>query len=253
MAQCPACNGKLPHHVQTCPYCGADTTWWLSREGEVYGPYDERTVRYILQDNRATEEDLAMIGRQGQWRPLRKLLEQTPDDLTTKAPRATRERSGAAQERYRHWSVRQWGIFAAVMVVVCAAAACALVGPTYRAIATREADARSRANLEQIWLALKLHASYHKGRLPHQGEWIKTLEGFAGDETLRSQGGQRYWLNEKLGGRGLADLPDPSTLIVAAEPGAMSEKPTDRNLLYLYADGHIDAAKPGEDTGRTEP
>lgn len=253
MANCPSCDGKLPQNTQTCPYCGADTSWWLTRDGEVYGPYDEATVRYILRDKRARKNDLAMIGSDGQWRPLHELLEETPHDLTAGTSLGDSGGDRTREDKYRHWSGKQWLIFAGVLVVVCVGATCAIVGPTYRDLTARNAQAHTRAGLEQIWLALEVYAAHHDGRFPAQGEWVETLEGFVGAETLHTPAGRRYWFNENLGGKELASLSHPETLIVAAQPGAMSEKPPDRDFLYLYADGHIEAVRTCQDTSRTEP
>lgn len=240
MATCPKCKRDLPEQARECPHCGADTTWWLSRDGKVYGPYDEKTVRYIVRDRRAELDDPAMIGRKGTWRPLRDLLE--PPVSQAQEPTTTPQTGAAEQEDpYRHWSIGGWLLFIAIFLVVCVTVAGAIVWPTHRHLSTRDRHARCRAHLKQIYLSLDLYAHENGGRLPPSGEWMSTIESFIGSERAHTPAGRAYWLNETLGGKKLTELAEgEEPAILAAEPGALESGRTDTKYLCLQADGTID-------------
>jgi len=268
MAKCPNCEGVLADNGNTCPHCGADTSWWLAREGEVYGPYDLATVRFVLADNRATLRDLAMIGRQTQWRPLGELLSQ--EDIATAAVQpapvttpGTSERAPAAkpEPKYRNWSVRGWLLYVLLFILGCGVAAWAITWPTYAKVSKREAARQSESNLEQIGLALQLYAHDHDGRLPQKGKWEQAVAHYLPDaEAYRTRVGgkeESYWYNDRLAGGDPQQWSNHAKLVLAAEPGAFEEPqpapPRPEGFMYLYADGSVAAHPPGHDFGQLEP
>jgi len=145
MPNCPGCRGPLTENEQTCGRCGADASWWLAREGEVYGPYDTATVRYILAEGRATVSDPAMIGREGHWSTIGQLLEAGPEQPahqheTLAAPSTG---SGPKPARYRGWSFGGWLIYIGVLMAACVGIAAAIIWPVQRGIEREKAAAVS--------------------------------------------------------------------------------------------------------------
>jgi hypothetical protein len=230
MAKCPKCNRNLPAAVKQCAHCGAGVTWWLSRDGEVYGPYDEQTVRYIVRDRRATLDDPAMIGREGTWRPLGELLGPDAPQTAARRPRSTSQEPAP----YRHWSAGGWLVYIAILFAACAVIAGVIAWPTYRQLDAGDGDARSRAHLEQVYLALKLYAHENGGQLPPQGEWTEVVESFIGPERVQTPAGKAYRLNDTLGGQSLADL------ATADDVPVLASEPSGDDPLSVRADGTIE-------------
>lgn len=69
LVPCPDCGAALPQSGSTCPGCGATAHGWLSRGGEVFGPYDVETLAYLFRHGRLTPEDLVTWDLRGNWQP----------------------------------------------------------------------------------------------------------------------------------------------------------------------------------------
>ncbi len=265
MANCPNCKATLPENAQTCPHCAADASWWLAREGEVFGPYDLATVRFILADDRATLEDLAMIGREGQWQVLGELIGE--EGLAVTGPTIPPVASTAADEpkgepaRYRNWSVTGWLVYVVVFVLICAGAAGAIIWPMYAGVSRENAAEQAESNLRQIGLALQLYVHECGGRLPLEGKWEEAIACYLPDPQLyrtRIRGEEEaYWYNDALAGGDPAQWSNQAKLVVAAEPGAFDEPqaspPRAEGFFYLHADGEVTAHPPGETSGELKP
>jgi len=44
------------------PHSSGEQNWWMSRGGEVYGPYDYQTVLFCRQDGRIVDDDYVKCG-----------------------------------------------------------------------------------------------------------------------------------------------------------------------------------------------
>lgn len=66
---CPYCDRVLLQRGFTCPGCGAAAHGWLSRGGEVFGPYDVETLAYLFHHGRLRPDDLVTWDPQGNWQP----------------------------------------------------------------------------------------------------------------------------------------------------------------------------------------
>lgn len=257
MSSCPQCQAELPEEARECPRCGGEVSWWLQREGQVYGPYDLATVRFILADERVTAEDLARIGGEGEWQALGELL-----GGSAEVARPASEDTAPKQEgKYRTWSATGWIVYVGVFLLVCAGAAFAIIWPAWSKIAGGNAAEEAVSNLEQIGLALELYAHEHDGRLPGRGGWEQAVARYLSEPEMYHAGaggeGGSYWYNERLAGGKPSEWSNCRELVMAAEPGAFAEPvgrpPREEGFLYLYADGHVAAHAPGEDAGDLEP
>jgi hypothetical protein len=257
MANCPHCQAKLPDDAKECPRCGGDVSWWLQRDRQVYGPYDLTTVRFILQDDRVTAEDLARIGDDGEWQALGALLHGSIDV----AQQVSRD-GGADQEgKYRTWSATRWIVYVGVFLLLCAGTAVAIVWPAWSQIARERTAEDATSKLEQIGLALELYAYEHDGRLPEPGRWEQAVAQYLADpETYHTGAGGNdtsYWYNEQLAGGKPSEWDNCSKLVMAAERGAFDEPagtpPRPEGFLYLYADGHVAAHRSEESIGDLQP
>ncbi len=264
MTNCPNCKATLSENTQTCPHCAADASWWLAREGEVFGPFDFATVRFVLADDRATLQDLAMIGREGQWQPLGELIGEEGSAATgpTIAPVASRAPDEPKTEpRYRNWSATGWLVYVVLFVLVCAGAAGAIIWPIHARVSRENAAQAAESNLRQIGLALQLYAHEHGGRFPLQGKWDEAIAHYLPDPQVhrtRVRGKEEsYWYNDALAGGEPVQWNNKARLVVAAEPGALDEPqaspPRAEGFLYLYADGEVRAHPPGEAFGEVQP
>lgn len=270
MPNCPGCRGPLAENEQTCSHCGADTSWWLAREGEVYGPYDTATVRYILAEGRATLGDPAMIGREGHWSTVGQLLEAGPEQPahqpeTLAAPSTG---SGPKPARYRGWSFAGWLIYIGVLMAACVGIAAAIIWPVQRGIEREKAAAVSEANLRQVGVALELYAHHSGGRLPAAGAWEQAVARYLPTPEAYRSGidgsPQPFWYNEGLSGVDLKPLRNVKGLVLVAEPGAVPERlgdviprvdnvPRPEGFYFFYTDGSAAAHAPGADYGILKP
>lgn len=270
MPNCPGCRRPLAENEQTCSHCGADTSWWLAREGEVYGPYDVATVRYILAEQRATLSDPAMIGREGQWSTIGQLLEAGPDQPadqpeTFAAPSPV---SGPKPARYRSWSFRGWLIYIGVLLAACVGVAVVIIWPVQRGIEREKAAAVSEDNLRQVGVALELYAHHSGGRLPAAGAWEQAVARYLPTpEAYRSEihgSPEPFWYNEALSGADFKPLRKAKGLVLLAEPRAMPEQrgdviveaddaPRPEGFYFFYTDGSTAVHAPGADYGILEP
>ncbi len=269
MPNCPQCQAWLRENTRSCPHCGADASWWLAREDQVYGPYDLATVRFILADDRATPQDLAMIGREGQWQPLGELIGEqglatTGRSLPPVAATASTEQTAApakAQARYRNCSAGGWLVYVMGFVLVCAAAGGGIIWPAYARVSRESAAQQAESNLRQIGLALQLYAHESGGRLPPPGRWQAVVARYLPDPAAyhsRIRGrDEGYWYNEALAAGNSQQWSNKARLVVAAEPGALDPtsgaSPRAEGFLYLYADGQVKAHQPGEQIGDVQP
>ncbi len=270
MPNCPRCQGLLTEDEQTCRYCGADTSWWLAREGEVYGPYDVATVRYILSERRATLSDPAMIGREGHWSTIGQLLEAGSDQSAPLAemPATPSPASAPKPARYRGWSFRGWLIYIGVLLVACVGVAAAIIWPVQRGIEREKAAAVSEVNLRQVGIALELYAHSNGGRLPARGAWERAVAvSLREPEAYRSEihgSPQPFWYNEALSGADFKPLRKAKELVLVAEPGAVPEQlgdvippvdnaPRPEGFYFFYTDGSAAPHAPGADYGILEP
>ena len=57
------------------PQSSGEQNWWMSRGGEVYGPYDYQTVLFCRQDGRIVDDDYVKCGEE----PWRRATEALPE------------------------------------------------------------------------------------------------------------------------------------------------------------------------------
>lgn len=270
MPNCPGCRGPLAESEQTCKYCGADTSWWLAREGEVYGPYDTATVRYILSDHRAMPADPAMIGREGHWSTVGQLLGAGFDQSAPVPGAAAAPVPGSEPKtvRYRSWSFRGWLMYIAVLLAACAGVAYAIIWPAQARIDRAKAAAVSEVNLRQVGVALELCAHHNGGRLPAAGGWEQAVAGYLPTPEAYRSGihgtPQPFWYNEALSGADFKPLRQVKGLVLLAEPRAVQEQrgdvvvragdpPRPEGFYFFYTDGSAAVYPPGADYGSTQP
>lgn len=187
MAQCPTCHAQLDEEATVCVRCGADVSWWLSRDSEVYGPYSLATVRFILADKRARMEDAAMIGSHGRWGTLGELLGADGQPVTVR-PQAARPqllttRHQKERPNYRSLSKRGWVVFTVACIFIAVGGIAVIIWPAYNVSYGEHATRNVSADLEMIGVALEMYVRQHDGVLPEQGKWAEAIQSYIGDEA----------------------------------------------------------------------
>ncbi len=199
-----------------------EQNWWMSRGGEVYGPYDYDYVK-------CGEEP---------WRRASEALPNTGPAVAaagTSLPRPSRPSS-------QKWIIIGVVAGAAFILLAALAVLAAILFPVFgRAREKAEATA-CLSNVKQLGLALMMYAGDHEGRLPEANSWEEAIAEYVGDNEAVftcPTTGQGYIFNEALSGVDLKDLDNPQEIPMLWEPAlGTGAGPHLGQFVVCYADGH---------------
>jgi len=221
------------------PQSSGEQNWWMSRGGEVYGPYDYQTVLFCRQDGRIVDDDYVKCGEE----PWRRASEALP---TARLPGAA---AGISPPHPARPSSQKWIIIAVVagaafMLLAALAMVAAILFPVFGRAKEKAQATACLSNAKQLGMALMMYATEHDDTLPDADSWEDAIAEYAGDsEALFTcpVTGQRYIFNEALSGVDLKYLDNPQATPMLWEPALDAEGsvgPHMGRFVVCYADGH---------------
>ena len=252
MLKCPRCDAPLPETGETCPNCGADIGWWMSREGQVYGPYDLQTVQFCQQDGRIVDDDYVKLGRDEPWFRVSEVFgakaavpqPAVPAPPVT-APGAAAPAPGVPAPRKSN-AVVILVVVGAVVVMGLAVLAilAAILLPVFGRARDKAQQTACMSNLKQIGVALHIYATENDDSLPPADSWREALEPYlqAEEVYMCPSTGEQYVFNEALGGQNIEAIGNPTEVPMAWDaPSAYDPEigPHLGEFNVLYVDGHV--------------
>jgi len=234
---CPNCEASLPDEGTSCPACGEDIGWWLSRGDKVYGPYDLGTLKKYRSEGRLADDDETKLGRQGEWKWVRDVFPSRSRD--TQPP--------GSQPRWRRAAVAVLWIVGGLILVAFLVQGAMLIWGLHEIEEQRKpvlCERRCRWNLEQLANAVQEAADDHEGMLPSVTLWQTELKPYANPSKHRCPAtGKYYVFNQTIARKNIADIGNPAEVPLfwdaPAEDGA---GPHDGKFIIVFADGHIETA-----------
>jgi hypothetical protein len=243
-----------------------EPTWWLQRDGQLYGPYPLATLRFVLQDRRARPSDLAGPSESGPWQPLGELIASIPPPPAVPSappppvpvapappPPPTLIATPAASSpvtppRPAGRGGLGWALGAAVLLGLFVAIPLVTVGPVYREARAKAVAQAAKASLQQVGLALEVYTEGNGGLLPPAGQWERGVQTILKEPAqLRGPGGQAFVYNETLSGRRLADIRQQQGLELARDPVAYRRGRGQPDVtLVLRANGAVEEVASAE-------
>ncbi len=222
------------------PQSGGEQNWWMSRGGEVYGPYDYQTVLFCRQDGRIVDDDYVKCGGE----PWRRAAEAVPVSegaapaaVATSPPRPSKPSS-------QKWIIIAVVAGAAFMLLAALAIFAAILFPVFGRAKEKAQATVCLSNVKQLGVALMMYAADHEERLPEANSWKDAIAEYVGhNEALFTcpLTGQRYIFNEALSGVDLKALDNPQATPMLWEPalhagGQLGPHMGQFNVCYV--DGH---------------
>jgi len=220
------------------PQSGGEQNWWMSRGGEVYGPYDYQTILFCRQDGRIVDDDYVKCGGE----PWRRASEALPE------ARAAVAATGTSPPRPSGASSQKWIIIAVVagaafMLLTALAVFAAILFPVFSR-AKEPSQARGcLSNVKQLGLALMMYADDHQEILPQASSWEEAVAPYIAAPQIFTcpTTGKGHAFNEALSGADLKDLDNPQATPMLWEPALDAEGlvgPHGGQFNVGYADGH---------------
>ncbi len=264
---CPQCHGPLPPSGTTCPQCGAYVPAWMSRGGQVHGPYDWETLELLYFQGRLRADDRVTWDPQGNWLlagevfagirapvltppepapavlPPRGVPPVAPSPAPPLTPEPARPAAGAAASVGSRRS-GSWLWIAALLALIVFLAGWFVGGLVtnrgpgiVRQTAERE---RCAGQLQLIALGMRMYAMDY-GALPPGGNWRRALEGRGLPRSAwvcpARHDGIPYSTARDMEPERLA-AGDPELAVVADAPLARGGQPHRGRCNVAYADGH---------------
>ena len=225
-----------------------EQNWWMSRAGEVYGPYDYQTILFCRQDGRIVDDDYVKCGDE----PWRRASEALPE------ARAAAPAGVSAAQRSKS-SSQKWIIIgvvagAAFMLLTALAIFAAILLPVFGRAKDKAQATACLNNVRQLGMAVLMYAADHEERLPEADSWKDAIAEYVRDnEALFTcpATGQGYIFNEALSGVDLKDIDNPQGTPMLWEPALDAEGqvgPHMGQFNVCYVDGHarmVDALPSG--------
>ena len=249
MPQCPRCDAPVPETGQTCPDCGGDVSWWTSRGGQVYGPYDWQTLQFCWRDGRVIAEDHVKLGRDEPWLQAGEVLGGAPAAKpATAAPRprpalaTPTTRTSASRKSNRLVIIAVVAVGAFVLLVTMAIMA-AIIIPVFGRARQKVQQTTCLSNLKQIGLAFHMYAQANDGLLPPAESWPEALQPYLKREDIYTcpTTGEQYIFDEALGGQTLGAITNPDQVPLAWDAPRGRDPTTGPHagkFFVVYADGH---------------
>ena len=216
-----------------------EQNWWMSRGGEVYGPYDYQTVLFCRQDGRIVDDDYVKCGEE----PWRRASEALPEARAAAA--ATR----TSPPRPSRPSSQKWIIIgvvagAAFMLLAALAVFAAILLPVFGRAREKAQETASLSNVKQLGMAVLMYAADHEEILPEANSWKEAIAEYVGDNKAIFTcpvTGQGYIFNKVLSGVDLKDIDNPQQTPMLWEAPLDAGQPVGPHMgrfVVCYADGH---------------
>ena len=249
MPQCPRCDAPVPETGQTCPNCGVDIGWWMSREGQVYGPYDLQTIQFCQRDGRIVDDDYVKLGRDEPWFRVSEVFgaRAAAPQPATPAPPATATPATPAVTAPRKSNTLVILVVVGAVVLMGLAVLAILAAILLPVFGRAKGMAQQTAcinNLKQIGTAFHIYAADNDDKLPPADSWRQALEPYLDDrEVYKCPGtGEQYVSNVALGGKNINEISNPMEVPMAWDaPSAYDPEigPHLGEFNVLYVDGHV--------------
>ena len=214
-----------------------EQNWWMSRGGEVYGPYDYQTVLFCRQDGRIVDDDYVKCGEE----PWRRASEALPKAGPAAGPAFPTPPPRSSSQK---WIIIGVVAGAAFMLLAALAVFAAILFPVFGRAKEKAQATACLSNVKQLGLALMIYAADHEETLPKADSWKDAIAEYVGDNEalfICPTTGQRYIFNEVLSGADLKDLDNPQETPILWEPALDAGGlvgPHGGQFNVCYADGH---------------
>lgn len=248
MPNCPTCDAPLPETGLTCPDCGGDISWWMSRGGQVYGPYDWQTLQFCWRDGRVVADDYVKLGRDEPWLAASEIFgakaaipqPSAPPTLVSAppTPQATVPRKSNALVIILVVAGAAFVLLAVLAIVA------AMLFPVFGRAKYKAQQVSCMSNLKQIGLGLHMYAADYDGYLPPADSWPSVLKPYLEAEEVYTcpSTGEQYVFNEALAGHNIEEVSNPMEVPMAWDapgPGDLTTGPHAGEFNVLYVDGHV--------------
>jgi len=216
-----------------------EQNWWMSRGGEVYGPYDYQTVLFCRQDGRIVDDDYVKCGDE----PWRRASEALPVSEGV-APAARSSAPHPSRSSSQKWIIIGVVAGAAFMLLAALGIVAAMLFPVFARAKEKAQEATSLSNISQLGMAVLMYAADHEETLPEANSWKEAIAEYVGDNTaifICPATGQPYTFNEALSGVDLKDLDNPQQTPMLWAPLWVAQGaagPSQGKVVVCYADGH---------------
>lgn len=252
MPKCPRCDAPVPETGQTCPDCGGDVSWWMSRGGQVYGPYDWQTVQFCWRDGRIVADDYVKLGRDEPWLAASEVFgakAAAPQPIAPPAPAAASVSVAptpqAAVPRRSNTVVILVVVGAIVLMgLAVLAILAAILFPVFARAKYKAQQTACMSNLKQIGVALRVYAVDNDNRLPPADSWRQALKPYleAEDLYICPSSRKQYVFNEALGSQNIEAISNPMEVPMAWDaPKEDRTGPHMGEFNVSWVDGHVSA------------
>ena len=250
MLKCPRCDAPVPETGETCPNCGADIGWWMSREGQVYGPYALQTVQYCWRDGRIVDDDYVKLGRDEPWLVASEVFGTKPApaqpvERPTPSPAPVAPPPQAPAPRKSNTLVIVLVLAGAAFVLLAALGiVAAILIPVFSRAQYKAQQTACMSNLKQISIAFHMYAADNDDQLPPADSWREALEPYLKAEQVYTcpSTGEQYVFNEALGGQNIEEINNPAEVPMAWDAPPEYDPETGPHVGQFnvsYGDGHV--------------
>ncbi len=222
------------------PESRGEQNWWMSRGGEVYGPYDYQTVLFCRQDGRIVDDDYVKCGDE----PWQRASEALPKAGPAAGPASP---TPPPRSNSQKWIIIGVVAGAAFMLLAALAIFAAILFPVFSR-AKEPSQARvCLSNVKQLGVALTMYTMDYHGHLPPANSWEEAVAPYIGDAEILAEilacpvTGKHYIFNEALSGLDMKDLDNPQATPMLWDPALDAEGlvgPHGGQFNVCYADGH---------------
>jgi len=216
-----------------------EQNWWMSRGGEVYGPYDYQTVLFCRRDDRIVDDDYVKCGEE----PWRRASEALPEARPAAAAARTSP-PHPSRPSSQKWIIIAVIAGAAFMLLAALAIFAAILLPVFGRAKEKAQEAASLSNVKQLGMAVLMYAADHEETLPEANSWEEAIAEYVGDNKaifICPATGQSYTFNEALSCVDLKDLDNPQQTPMLWAPLRVTKRaagPYQGQFAVCYADGH---------------
>jgi len=221
------------------PHSSGEQNWWMSRGGEVYGPYDYQTVLFCRQDGRIVDDDYVKCGEEP-WRRAAEAVPVSegaaPTAVATSPPRPSKPSS-------QKWIIIAVVAGAAFMLLAALAIFAAILFPVFGRAKEKAQATVCLSNVKQLGVALMMYTTDYEERLPEADSWEEAVAPYIMNAEILAcpVTGKHYVFNKKLSGMDLKGLDNPQETPMLWEPARDAEGlvgPHGGRFNVGYVDGH---------------